>query len=99
MPFFLPIQDHDTRLQALDNISFVKGDHFIKAGAEWNRTETDQTFIGFANGRFIFSSVTAFINYVNGSGAPLLYLQQAGVGGLSVEQAGTQSIVQNELAL
>ncbi len=39
MPFFLPIQDHDTRFQALDNISFAKGDHFFKAGAEWNRTE------------------------------------------------------------
>ncbi|HXL08437.1 MAG TPA: carboxypeptidase regulatory-like domain-containing protein [Gemmatimonadales bacterium] len=100
MPFFLPIQDHDTRLQALDNLSFAKGDHFFKAGAEWNRTETDQTFIGFANGRFIFGSVTSFINYVeNGTGGPLLYLQQAGVGGLSVEQAGTQAIVQNELAL
>jgi len=100
MPFFLPIQDHDTRLQALDNVSFAKGDHLFKAGAEWNRTETDQTFIGFANGRFIFSSVTSFINYVeNRTGGPLLYLQQAGVGGLSVDQAGTQSIVQNELAV
>ena len=29
----------------------------------------------------------------------LLFLQQAGVGGLSVEQAGTQDIVQHELAL
>jgi hypothetical protein len=28
----------------------------------------------------------------------VLYLQQAGVGGLTVEQAGTQSITQNELA-
>ena len=100
MPFFLPIQDHDTRIQALDNISYAKGDHFFKAGAEWNRTETDQTFIGFANGRYIFASVSSFINFVeNGTGGPLLYLQQAGVGGLSVEQAGTQAIVQHELAL
>jgi hypothetical protein len=64
MPFFLPIQDHDTRLQLLDNISYAKGDHFFKAGAEWNRTETDQTFIGFGNGRFIFSSVSGFQNFV-----------------------------------
>jgi hypothetical protein len=129
MPFFLPIKDHDTRVQVLDNISYAKGDHFFKAGAEWNRTETDQTFIGFANGRFIFDGVAGFQGFVaNGSryvecqnrttavfytrntgqcdvptdtivGPVLLYLQQAGVGGLSVEQAGTQSIVQNELAL
>jgi hypothetical protein len=129
MPFFLPIKDHDTRVQVLDNVSYAKGDHFFKAGAEWNRTETDQTFIGFANGRFIFDGVAGFQGFVaNGSryvecfddvtnnltttnnnatcpagthigGPVLLYLQQAGVGGLSVEQAGTQSIVQNELAL
>jgi len=64
MPFFLPIQDHDTRVQLLDNISYQKGDHFFKAGAEWNRTETDQTFIGFGNGRFIFNSVSGFQNFV-----------------------------------
>ena len=121
MPFFLPIQDHDTRLQLLDNVSYQRGDHFFKAGAEWNRTETDQTFIGFANGRFIFDGVTGFIGYANNpnyvecsNGPPnttgscpggtiigpvLLYLQQAGVNGLSVEASGTQAIVQNELAL
>src|SRR5438876_8156107 len=65
LPFFLPVpEDHDTRIQVLDNISYQKGDHFFKAGAEWNRTETDQTFIAFANGRFIFNSVTDFINFV-----------------------------------
>ncbi|TLY49018.1 MAG: TonB-dependent receptor [Gemmatimonadetes bacterium] len=123
LPFFLPVpEDHDTRIQVLDNISYQKGDHFFKAGAEWNRTETDQTFIGFANGRFIFNSVTGFINFVqngpnyvecsNGppntsrtcpggtiTGPLLLFQQQGGVGGLSVEQAGTQAIVQHELAL
>ncbi len=122
MPFFLPIQDHDTRLQVLDNVSYQRGDHFFKAGAEWNRTETDQTFIGFANGRFIFNGVTGFINYANNpnyvqcsngtsnttgtcpagttkTGPVLLYLQQAGVNGLSVTAAGTQAMVQHELAL
>ena len=108
LPFFLPIPvDHDTRLQVLDNVSYARGDHFIKAGAEWNRTETVQTFIGFANGRFIFDNVTGFENFVtlgptykDASGGPvLLYLQQAGVNGLTVDQAGTQSILQNELAL
>jgi hypothetical protein len=122
-PFFIPVKDHDTRVQLLDNLSWVNGNHLFKIGGEWNRTETNQTFIGFANGRFIFSSVTGFINYVqqgngyvecsngtrNNTGAcpagttitgPIeIYLQQAGVGGRSVEDAGTQSIVQHDLAL
>jgi carboxypeptidase family protein len=123
MPFFLPIKDYDTRVQLLDNFSLARGNHLWKLGAEWNRTETVQTFIGFANGRMAFTSVTGFINYVTrGSGyvecsdgsnnttgacpvgtsitGPVaLYLQFAGVPPLSVDQAGTQSIVQNELAV
>src|SRR5207244_5789242 len=120
-PFCRPIQDRAPGLQRHDNVSYQRGDHFFKAGAEWNRTETDQTFIGFANGRFIFDGVTGFIGYANNpnyvecsNGPPnttgscpggtiigpvLLYLQQAGVNGLSVEASGTQAIVQNELAL
>ncbi len=69
MPFFLPIKDYDNRVQLLDNFSIGKGSHLFKFGGEWNRTETVQTFIGFANGRMAFNSVTGFINYVtNGSG-------------------------------
>jgi hypothetical protein len=128
MPFFIPVKSYDTRVQVLDNISWVRGNHLFKTGFEWNRTEENQTFIGFANGRFIFNSVNGFINYVNQgngyvecsnpagvvvitsntgacpvgttiSGPVLLYLQQAGVGSLSVEQAGTQKIPQHDIAL
>jgi hypothetical protein len=128
MPFFIPVKSYDTRIQVLNNVSWVKGNHIFKTGVEWNRTAEHQTFIGFANGRFIFSSVTGFQNYVafgpnhvecsdaagvfvsrNNTGAcppgtsisgpVLLYLQQAGVGGLSVEQAGTQIIPQHDIAV
>ena len=124
MPFFLPIRDdHDTRYQLLDNVSISRGNHLFKFGGEWNRTATTQVFVGFANGRIAFNSVTGFIRYVTlGSGyrecsngdttstgtcpggttpvGPVnLYLQQAGVGSTTVEQAGTQTIVQNEFAL
>ncbi|NNG15107.1 MAG: TonB-dependent receptor [Gemmatimonadales bacterium] len=125
MPFFLPIETaFDTRIQALDNVSFVTGNHLIKVGAEWNRTKTKQTFLGFGNGRAIFSSVDGFLGYV-GSGDPtfvecdngttgtasnpcsdgtgttpiLLYIQNSGVGSVTFEQAGTQEIEQNELAV
>lgn len=122
MPFFIPVKAYDTRVQLLDNVSWVKGDHLFKLGGEWNHTNVKQTFVGFGNGRYIFSSVNGFINYVrqgpgyvecsNGlsytsgscpvgttvTGPILLYLQQVGVGGRSVEQAGTQSIPQEDLA-
>ena len=64
LPFFLPIDYYDTRVQLLDNVSLARGNHFFKAGVEWNRVNSVQTFIGFANSRYIFSSVTGFLNYV-----------------------------------
>ncbi len=122
MPFFIPIKYYDNRTQLLDNVSIVLGQHAIKLGFEWNRVVSSQTFIGFANGRYIFSSTDGFLNYArnpnyvecsNGTssqtgtcpagstvtGPVLLYLQQAGVGGRTVEDAGTQSIAQEEPAV
>lgn len=123
LPFFIPVKDHDTRFQVNDNVSWIRGAHSIKFGFELNRTSTSQTFLGFANGRYIFDSVQGFMNYVNigpkfvecsdgttnNSGncpsgttitGPLqLFLQFAGVGGKSVEDAGTQTIPQLEPAL
>ena len=127
LPFFIPVEYYDTRIQLLNNISYSTGNHLIKAGIEWNRVESVQTFIGFANGRFIFGSVDGFLNYVehgNGyvecsdgstslttglggtcpagtdvTGPVILYLQQAGVGGTTVEQAGTQAIPQHEIGV
>ncbi|HEY6853255.1 MAG TPA: TonB-dependent receptor, partial [Gemmatimonadales bacterium] len=66
MPFFLPIpDDHDTRIQLLDNVSVTRGNHVFKLGGEWNRTATTQIFVGFANGRMAFDNVNGFINFVN----------------------------------
>ncbi|HVR39295.1 MAG TPA: carboxypeptidase regulatory-like domain-containing protein [Thermoanaerobaculia bacterium] len=119
MPFFIPVEYYDTRIQLVDNVSWLRGTHSIKAGFEYNRVESVQTFIGFANGRYIFSSTDGFLNYLKNpnyvecsdgtssqtgtcagsasvTGPVLLYLQQAGVGGLSVEDAGTQKIPQTE---
>lgn len=64
MPFFIPVQDFDNRIQVVDNLSYARGTHLFKAGFEYNRTSTTQTFIGFANERFIFGSVQGFLNYV-----------------------------------
>ncbi|MFL5610852.1 MAG: carboxypeptidase regulatory-like domain-containing protein [Gemmatimonadaceae bacterium] len=128
MPFFIPVKSYDTRVQALDNVSWVRGNHLYKTGFEWNRTAEHQTFVGFGNGRFIFGSVTGFENYVTFgnnyvecsnpagvlivttttgtcpvgtsiSGPVQIYLQQAGVGGRSVEDAGTQVIPQHDIGV
>src|SRR5215472_3990980 len=65
LPFFIPVKDFDTRFQVNDNVSLIRGAHNFKFGAEINRTSTTQTFVGFANGRYIFDSVQGFMNYVN----------------------------------
>src|SRR5258706_1002765 len=125
-PFFIPVTYYDTRVQLNDNFTFLAGSHTVKAGVEWNDVTSRQTFVGFANGRYIFSSTDGFLaytknpNYVecsttatgfvtatsnNGKcpasapfivGPVLLYLQQAGVGGLTAEQAGTHGIPRQE---
>jgi len=99
MPFFLPIAYYDTRMQLLDNMSIARGDHFFKAGFEYNKVHSIQTFVGFANSRYIFASVPAFLAFQDSgdTGGLLLFLQQAGVG-RSVNAAGTQNIPQTEYA-
>ncbi|PYP10088.1 MAG: hypothetical protein DMD59_06825 [Gemmatimonadetes bacterium] len=99
MPFFLPIAYYDTRMQLLDNMSIARGDHFFKAGFEYNKVHSIQTFVGFANSRYIFASVPAFLAFQDSgdTGGLLLFLQQAGVG-RSVSAAGTQNIPQTEYA-
>ena len=99
MPFFLPVQYYDTRVQILDNVSMARGDHFFKLGVEYNKVHSIQTFIGFANSRYIFGSVPAFLAFTDSGDASgvLLYLQQAGVG-RTVQEAGTQDIPQTDLA-
>ncbi len=65
LPFFLPIDPaYDTRLQVVDNWSWLRDRHLFKAGVEYNRTSVTQQFIGFANGRYVFDSVDGFINFV-----------------------------------
>lgn len=122
MPFFIPVDYHDTRIQLNDNISLAHGKHLFKAGAEYNRTSIYQIFRGFANSRYIFSSTDGFLNFLRNpsyvecsdgtssetgmcpdgtdiEGPVLLYLQQAGVGGRTAEEAGTQSITVHEPAV
>ncbi len=91
LPFFLPIDPGiDKRLQILDNMSFLVGDHLLKVGVEWNRTQFEQQFIGFAAARYIFSSVDGFINYVTQGPSYVECLggPNAGASGVGVDCGG-----------
>ncbi|HEX5761216.1 MAG TPA: TonB-dependent receptor [Thermoanaerobaculia bacterium] len=127
MPFFIPVEYYDERFQLVENLTWLRGKHTFKGGLEYNDVVSSQTFIGFANGRYIFGSTEGFLNFARNpsyvecfnpagqfvtssesgtcpagssvGGPVLLYLQQAGVGDYSVEEAGTQKIRQHEPAL
>jgi len=105
----LPVPEVDTRFQFTDNLTWLKGNHAMKFGADINRVRTSQTFVGFARGRYIFAggtidqAIQGFQNYI----APVpvgsrdvsglaLYLQFAPIGNRTVEQAGTQAFAQFE---
>ncbi|HEY6929884.1 MAG TPA: TonB-dependent receptor [Thermoanaerobaculia bacterium] len=101
-PFFIPVDYHDTRMQFVDNFSYITGNHTFKAGVEYNEVASSQTFRGFFNGRFIFASTDAFKDYLQNPGNKsdiLLYLQNVPVGDITLEQAGTQTIRQKEPAV
>jgi len=63
MPFFIPVDYFDERVQFNNNVSLIKGRHSLKFGAEFNRVHSNQTFRGFQNGRYIFGSTDGFLNY------------------------------------
>ena len=64
-PFFLQpaVDELIWRVQVKDNMSFIKGTHTFKVGAEWMHTLNDQVFRGFFTGRYLFDSVTGFLRY------------------------------------
>ncbi|HVT17990.1 MAG TPA: TonB-dependent receptor [Thermoanaerobaculia bacterium] len=66
-PFFIPVKYYDERYQANENLSVLRGNHAIKGGVEYNQVSSNQTFLGFANGRYIFSSTAGFLNYARNS--------------------------------
>jgi Carboxypeptidase regulatory-like domain/TonB-dependent Receptor Plug Domain len=98
-PFFLPVPSNDVRYQFTDNFTVIRGNHSIKFGADFNRVNVSQTFIGFARGRYIFAAptiagaISGFQDYINNvnANALALYLQFAPIGNRTVQEAGTQS--------
>jgi hypothetical protein len=99
-PFFLPLDSAtDQRFQAADTLTLVRGAHVIKAGGEVNWTSMNQTFVGFARGRYIFTGgMDQFEAFVADPASDLatsafvLYLQRVPLGGRSIAESGQQDI-------
>jgi hypothetical protein len=70
-PFFLApnVDELVQRYQFKDNVTFVRGAHTIKTGAEWIHTNNFQVFRGFFQGRYLFDSVTGFLRYASPAAA------------------------------
>ena len=69
-PFFLQpaVDELIWRVQLKNNLSYIKGTHTFKVGAEWMHTLNDQVFRGFFTGRYLFDSVTGFLRYASAPG-------------------------------
>jgi hypothetical protein len=92
---FLPVDPTLTERKAFgDTLTYLAGDHVLKAGGEYNDTSIDQVFRGNWRGVFIFSNKADLI-----AGRWNEYRQFGGLGGLTSEQAGRASFGQKEQAL
>ncbi len=92
---FLPVDPTLTERKAFgDTLTYLAGDHVLKAGGEYNDTSIDQVFRGNWRGVFIFSNKADLI-----AGRWNEYRQFGGLGGLTSEEAGRASFGQKEQAL
>src|SRR5229473_7070845 len=71
--FIVPQGRTQNTFQYLDTVSWVKGRHTLKVGADVNRYQSPNTFDLLGRGDIIFSSVTAFQQ-----GNPTFYTQNVG---------------------
>ncbi len=91
---FLPIQTTNERKAFADTLTYLAGDHVIKAGVEYNETTVDQIFKGNWRGVFIFGNEAQLL-----AGQWREYRQFGGLGGLTSDQAGAANFSQEETAL
>ena len=89
MPFFIPVDYFDERIQFNNNLSVIKGRHSMKFGVEYNRVHSNQTFRGFQNGRYIFGSTGGFLR--RGNTTLLMGMEESKVdGALDIIRANTK---------
>ncbi len=63
-PFFHPSSVVDSQFQVTDNFTIIRGRHAIKFGGNTLNNLEENFFQGFARGRFTFTDVEGFLNYL-----------------------------------
>jgi hypothetical protein len=61
----LPTKQHDNRWQIADNVSFIKGRHNVKLGADFSRTFVSQLFRGNWRGLYLFTTLGNYLRVAN----------------------------------
>lgn len=66
-PFFMQpgVDEVFQRVQVRDSFSIIAGQHNVKMGGEYIRSNNAQVFRGFFTARYIFDSVTGFLRYAS----------------------------------
>jgi hypothetical protein len=92
--YFLPITNDMERFQVTDNLNILMGDHDIKVGFDYNRTKTEQVFIGYWSGRLYYDTLEDYIN-----GNPYRARQRIPLGGRDIDASGRWPFVGQTLAV
>jgi hypothetical protein len=91
--WYLPIQVKAKRYQLTDNFNWLFTDHDVKFGIDFNRTTTEEIFIGNSRGQLRFTSLA---NYLNDN---IYYVyQRIPLGGRTMEECGQFECTVNEIA-
>jgi hypothetical protein len=64
MPFFLPVDYYDTRVQFVDNVSWVKGQAHGEGRVRVQPRRLGADLPRLRERRYIFGSTDGFMNYV-----------------------------------
>ena len=103
---FTPQPRLNNRIQLLDTVSYLTGNHHIKAGAEYNRIDSPSSHNGLPlhfGGRYIFSAIPALgISSALDAmrrGFPAAYVQGYGYSGTSMLNQDLSLFTQDEWRL
>lgn len=91
--YYLPITNDMERFQATNNFNILFDDHDLKVGFDYNRTKTEQVFIGYWSGRLYYGSLEDYIN-----GNPYRARQRVPLGGRTIDESGRWPFVGQTLA-
>jgi hypothetical protein len=92
--WYLPIQVNSKRFQVTNNFNWLLTDHDIKVGIDYNRTTTEEIFIGNSRGQLRFRSLDDYLN----NNIYYAY-QRIPLGGRSMIESGQFECTVNEIAL